>query len=80
MSASFKLLNYYPEGTSLRWLTKSDRCDLCDKMREIEYPEQVVRLLEVSPNNILFPSVERRQINSCKALIITAMVRAFCVC
>ena len=52
----FKLLKQYPEGTKLRWLTPSDRDSLYDRMRELKYPERVVKLLEASPNTVLFPS------------------------
>jgi len=52
----FSLMKQYPEGTKLRWLTPSDRDSLYDQMRQLEYPERMVKLLEASPNNILFPS------------------------
>ncbi|MCK5163741.1 MAG: hypothetical protein KAQ72_08495, partial [Desulfobacula sp.] len=42
--------------TRLRWLTPGDRDSLYDQMRKLKYPERVVKLLEASPNTILFPS------------------------
>ena len=52
----FGLLKQYPEGTKLRWLTPGDRDSLYDQMRELKYPKRVIKLLEASPNTVLFPS------------------------
>ncbi|MCP3952915.1 MAG: hypothetical protein GY697_11965, partial [Desulfobacterales bacterium] len=52
----FSLLEKYPEGTRLKWLSRGDRYNLYDRMRELKYPERVVKLLEASPNTVLFPS------------------------
>ena len=52
----FSLMKHYPEGTRFQWLTPGDRDSLYDQMRALEYPERLVKLLEASPNTVLFPS------------------------
>lgn len=52
----FSLLGQYPPETEFQWLTPANRYAMYDAMRELKYPESMIRILENSPSVVLFPS------------------------